>query len=163
MPVLKSKFRAQINEASLVSEETSSAQYLSELCDTNRGFKRKSANLSRKFLSQNKNVRLLCTLTQTQSYNYITFYWQKYYTIIIQQIRAELSFFKKTKLFYIFERLHVNECEVTAPGEIPWEWFVQFLLTTVNHKVFFSTKRQTNMNQQRNNLTKQNIKIISFW
>ena len=74
MPVLKSKFRAQISEASLVSEETSSAQYLSELCDTNRGFKRKSANLSRKFLSQNKNVRLLCTLTQTQSYNYITFY-----------------------------------------------------------------------------------------
>ena len=97
MPFLKSKFRAQINEASLVSEETSSAQYLSELCDTNRGFKRKSANLSRKFLSQNKNVRLLCTLTQTQSYNYITFYWQKYYTIIIQQIRAELSFFKKNK------------------------------------------------------------------
>ena len=40
-------------------------------------------------------------------------------------------------------KLRVNECEVNAPGEIPWAWCAQFLLTTVNHKIFFSTERQT--------------------
>ena len=56
-------------------------------------------------------------VTQTKSY-YITFYWQKYYIIIIQQISCLVKFFKKQNSS---TKLHVNEGEVTAPGEIPWE------------------------------------------
>ena len=58
-------------------------------------------------------------------------------------------------------KLHVNECEVNALRRNP----MGVMCTVSFHhyqrqNIFFN--KTTNVNQQRNNLTKQNIKIIFF-